>query len=188
MIPPKFSIIGFTTTVMLAAAAAAAVLQERGARCNPDQVILGGKFVHQDAPVKLFQNEALLKHNELRAKHGSPPLHWNSTLEAFASARDQTCVFEHTPPPRTYGENIAWGYSSKDGAVQGWYDEVANYDYNNPVFGYNTGHFTQVVWKASTELGCGGVECPPYGLMITCEYYPPGNVEGQFADNVLRPA
>ena len=30
-------------------------------------------------------------------------------------------------------------------AVDKWYDEIKDYNFNNPQFGHNTGHFTQVI-------------------------------------------
>jgi hypothetical protein len=50
-------------------------------------------------------------------------------------------------------------------------------------------HYTQVVWKATTQLGCAWVDCAPgaifpakYGRtpFHVCEYYPQGNVIGYF--------
>ena len=37
-----------------------------------------------------------------------------------------------------------------------WYDEVKMYDFNNPdITSMNTGHFTQMIWNASTHVGFG---------------------------------
>jgi len=45
-----------------------------------------------------------------------------------------------------------------------------------------------VVWKATTSVGCGRTECDgkggTQGWYVVCEYYPPGNVIGEFAQNV----
>ena len=41
--------------------------------------------------------------------------------------------------------------------VQLWYDEEPDYDYKNPRFSNKTGHFSQVIWKATTEIGCAFV-------------------------------
>ena len=71
--------------------------------------------------------------------------------------------------------------------VKMWYDEVNQYSYSNPVFGMSTGHFTQVVWKSTTEVGCGvaiGSNGKVYGVS---QYKAPGNYAGQFAQNVLPP-
>jgi len=50
----------------------------------------------------------------------------------------------------------------------------------------NTGHFTQVVWKGSQQLGCGVASCPaiPGGTFYVCRYVPAGNVQGAFPNNV----
>ena len=65
-----------------------------------------------------------------------------------------------------------------------WYGELYDpgYDFNSPGFGHGTGHFTQVVWKASTKLGCGYA-----GVFAVCRYSPAGNMSmpGYFEDNVL---
>lgn len=33
-------------------------------------------------------------------------------------------------------------------------DEEKTYDYGNPGFSMDTGHFTQTVWVGTTDLGC----------------------------------
>jgi uncharacterized protein YkwD len=57
------------------------------------------------------------------------------------------------------GENLAAGYANASNAVDAWADERTAYDFNNPGFSESTGHFTQVVWKATTTVGCGRVDC-----------------------------
>lgn len=93
-----------------------------------------------------------------------------------------------------YGENLAWmGGSGVDKimrttpeATKMWYSEIDNpgYDFENPGFTYGTGHFTQVVWKGSTKLGCGVA-----GGYVCCRYTPAGNISnpGYFEDNVFPP-
>ena len=62
-------------------------------------------------------------------------------------------------------------------ATDMWYEEISNpgYNFNDPGFSNGTGHFTQVVWKGSTKLGCGIA-----GMYVCCRYSPPGNYMGQF--------
>lgn len=79
-------------------------------------------------------------------------------------------------------------------AVDLWYNEGSQYNYSNPGFSPATGHFTQVVWVGSKQLGCAVGNCPN-GVNVSgqnwqypmyfCEYNPPGNVIGYFAQNVL---
>lgn len=52
------------------------------------------------------------------------------------------------------------------------YDEIDDYDFDKPGFGYNTGHFTQVVWQASTKLG--GATTGELNH-VTCRYKKAGN-------------
>lgn len=57
------------------------------------------------------------------------------------------------------------------------------------------GHFSQIVWKETTHVGCATVTCPSLGNVdssmalpfTVCNYYPPGNVQSQYGDNVLAP-
>lgn len=62
-----------------------------------------------------------------------------------------------------------------------------NYDYAAGQYSPQTGHFTQMVWQATTQIGCGATRCAA-GPLYVCHYSPPGNVIGQFVQNVLPPA
>ncbi|KAG1472508.1 hypothetical protein G6F56_001498 [Rhizopus delemar] len=134
-------------------------------------------------------NIILKKHNTVRTKHHSPSLKWNTKLASVAQAWSNKCKFEHSNTE--YGENLGLGYSSwEDLIIGGWYDEYKNYNYSNPVFGMDTGHFTQVVWKDTTQIGCGVKVCNNLGegyKLYTCNYNTSGNYEGEFAANVLKP-
>lgn len=85
-------------------------------------------------------------------------------MAAAAQAVADTCVFAHAGSG--YGQNIlaAWGPISDGGcsmAMQYWYsDEAGLYDYSNPGYQSNAGHFTQLVWKSTTEMGCATTQCP----------------------------
>ena len=48
-----------------------------------------------------------------------------------------------------------------------------------------TGHFSQVVWKGSKEIGVGKALTEDGRVFVVCNYNPAGNVMGQFADNVF---
>ena len=120
--------------------------------------------------------------NDYRAIHQAPPLVWNLTLASLAQRWTDFCVFQHENDQ--YGENIALGYPTIKQVIDAWYNEVSLYDYNNPGFYDNTGHFTQLVWVGTTQLGCATTKCPSY-LLYDCKFYPPGNFAGHFAANVL---
>lgn len=76
-------------------------------------------------------------------------------------------------------------------AIKTFYNEIKFYDWNNPVFSMKTGHFTQVVWKSSIEIGVGIATYPDqrynHRTVVCISYRPPGNVKGQFQQNVLPP-
>ncbi|KAF5100235.1 hypothetical protein D0Z00_001337 [Geotrichum galactomycetum] len=131
-----------------------------------------------------FASSCTNLHNSLRAKHSAGALTWNSTLSDYALEylSKQNCVFEHSGGP--YGENIAMGFENPTLAIQAWYDEEKDYDYSAGQFSMITGHFTQVVWKETTQLGCNKVDCGNSGSFFACEYYPSGNVIGFFLENV----
>ena len=59
------------------------------------------------------------------------------------------------------------------------------YDFKNPGFKSGTGHFTQLVWKGSKQIGCGAACNSNNKCYLTCNYYPPGNYLGQFENNVF---
>lgn len=63
--------------------------------------------------------------------------------------------------------------------MDAWYDEISLYDYNDPGFSTETGHFTQLIWNSSVELGCAIVNCNnAWNQYTICEYYPMGNIVG----------
>lgn len=90
---------------------------------------------------------------------------------------------------RKYGENIYWSSGKAitgKAPVDSWYDEVKQYNYNNASFSANTGHFTQVVWKNSCDLGVG-MACVGNEVYVVANYHPPGNYSGEFSKNVFPP-
>lgn len=128
-------------------------------------------------------------HNEKRKLHCVAPLTWSNELAAEAQAYAEECKL-HVHGSK--GENLAdaWGTPemfAKD-IVELWYSEKDNYDFNNPQFKVGSadenGHFTQIVWKDTCQLGCGQATCEMIddkgvvhkGTHWVCRYRPPGNV------------
>ncbi|GJJ74800.1 hypothetical protein EMPS_07158 [Entomortierella parvispora] len=143
--------------------------------------------------VKLTKDEQSIldTHNKFRALHQAPPLTWNAKLAAFGNNHLKACEFKHSGGP--YGENLAAGYKDYKTAITAWYNEVKSYNYNRPGFSGATGHFTQVVWKATTQVGCAKRFCQNSNWTIyICEYSAPGNIVSPptneyFRKNVLPP-
>ncbi|OAR00908.1 hypothetical protein LLEC1_00630, partial [Akanthomyces lecanii] len=138
----------------------------------------------------VFTSAVLNSTNTYRAQHNASALAWNATLASFAAsyldaAQKDDCRFAHSGGP--YGENIAMGYANATAAMAAWGDERKEYDFGRPGFDHGTGHFTQMVWKATTTVGCERVLCDGVkGWFVACEYWPRGNVQGQFGDEVQK--
>lgn len=70
-----------------------------------------------------------------------------------------------------------------------WYQEVNGYNFHNPLHSNGvTGHFTQVVWRNSLHFGCArvyGQRHSWFETYVVCNYYPPGNFNGQNKEMVL---
>ncbi|CCK69274.1 sterol-binding protein KNAG_0C01610 [Huiozyma naganishii CBS 8797] len=134
-----------------------------------------------------FANELLNEHNAKRALHqNTPSLTWSDELASYAQnyANSYDCSGNLVHSGGPYGENLSQGYGIA-GAVDAWYDEISQYNYGNPGFSENTGHFTQVVWKSTTQVGCASKSCGSYwGDYVICSYQSAGNFGGQYADNV----
>ncbi|GMM35912.1 hypothetical protein DASC09_032370 [Saccharomycopsis crataegensis] len=134
-----------------------------------------------------FNKDILYEHNAKRALHGVPDLTWNDTLATYAQnyADEYTCPSDgslvHSGGP--YGENLASGYASSFAVVDAWYAEIKDYDFataGTDGFSESTGHFSQVVWKDTTDLGCGYKKCgTSFGYYVICSYYTAGNVIGE---------
>ncbi|KAL4782522.1 CAP domain-containing protein [Aspergillus varians] len=140
----------------------------------------------------LFESSILKTTNAWRTAYNASSLVWNNTLATFANKWAEKCMWEHSGGP--YGENLAFGYANASSAVRAWGVEVSMYDFKKPTgFSEETGHFTQLVWKGTREVGCAAVNCGltdldgddgdgrwtrPQGWYVVCEYIPGGNVIG----------
>ena len=137
----------------------------------------------------------LAAHNQLRARHCVPPMVWDAELAAQAKAWANRCMFEHDPSAGSVGENLYYEsprLRDVKAGVDDWYSEIAEYNFATTRYISAAGHFTQVIWKSSTRLGCAVNYCPGMkGAYLVCRYAPAGNVTSNGVwggkDNVPKP-
>lgn len=145
-----------------------------------------------------FYRETLDAHNELRELHNAEKLSLNLKLceiaqeyaSNYASKMAITNV-SNSLYDDTLGENIAFQFSQSKEIINGvvvtriWYNEVKNHDFTNPQFSPTTGHFTQIVWKKTTDVGFGRAKAKDGSYLMVAKYFPAGNIPGEFTENVL---
>eukprot|EP00746_Dinoflagellata_sp_MGD_P150022 gnl/MRDRNA2_/MRDRNA2_81972_c0_seq3.p1 gnl/MRDRNA2_/MRDRNA2_81972_c0~~gnl/MRDRNA2_/MRDRNA2_81972_c0_seq3.p1 ORF type:complete len:534 (+),score=72.28 gnl/MRDRNA2_/MRDRNA2_81972_c0_seq3:188-1603(+) len=142
-------------------------------------------------PPSVRMQAVLDRHNKYRRMHGVPPMTWSDDIaknsESWAKKikgkmSHSTSEFRTNVGGFNYlGENLAHGvHVTGPRAVDLWYDEIKlTRDGVVKEFSKGTGHYTQVVWKTSTSLGCG-----VYKQLLVCQYGPGGNKAGQFETHV----
>ena len=131
-------------------------------------------------------------HNKVRADVGVGPVTWSKKLATYAQEwanhlAVKGCRMEHRPNSgkwkQEYGENLFMGTAGYYGvadAVKSWESEKKYYhgqtiDTSNV---YKLGHYTQIVWENTKQIGCAKIECEG-NIIVVCNYNPPGNFLGQ---------
>lgn len=135
-----------------------------------------------------FSREALDVTNKFRAIHHSPPVRWNKTAyefaQKYADKYDCSLNLQHSGT-QDFSENLGVNYNGSKAVIERWYAEEEEYDYAT----HNQySHFTALVWKSSTQMGCAYKDCSAQNQKyIICNYSPTGNVIGRLQDNVFPP-
>lgn len=140
-----------------------------------------------------YKQGILDSHNIHRANHSVNALVWDDRLTSVAAQIAASCVYAHDTSTGGggYGQNIGAGSPPSDIPAM-----ITNLMYNNEIGyypGYGRepsmanfhlwGHFSQIVWKSTTSIGCATQYCPnglantgggvsPY--FTVCNYSPPG--------------
>lgn len=138
--------------------------------------------------------EMLAMHNDLRQQVGVPPLTWSTDLAASAQSWADLLLanqaFQHSPASRrrrgTIGENLhqrraglGMSYATPSQAVAGWINEQSFYTYqtNTCQPGRMCGHYLQMVWADTRQVGCGMARAADARREVwACHYYPGGIV------------
>ena len=138
--------------------------------------------VRQVSSADEIAGEMLEAHNGARAAVGVPPLTWSHQLEAvakeWADSLAASGAFRHRPNP-DYGENLCdvrGGTATPAQVVGEWTAEAKDYDpaKNTCRGGAVCGHYTQVVWRKTTQVGCAAAVAERRQVWV-CNYDPPGN-------------
>jgi uncharacterized protein YkwD len=136
------------------------------------------------ADLSPFARDMLAAHNAVRKRVGVPQLVWSDRLAAAARRWADTLIernrFEHNPRTK-YGENLfeqTGAPSSPSQIVAHWASEQRNYNYAANSCRGVCGHYTQIVWRNTKEVGCAMARRGKREVTV-CEYDPPGNFEGQ---------
>jgi len=119
-------------------------------------------------------------------------------------AATQNCQMLHRPNYQgeydserylqVHGENLFWASAEiREGGVEklqfftpreivkAWAEEENYYDYqsNTCQEGQQCGHFTQMVWHESRQVGCAKAVCGDKSQIWACNYHPRGNYIGE---------
>ncbi|KAM7032867.1 peptidase inhibitor 16-like [Acridotheres tristis] len=135
------------------------------------------------------------EHNKYRSQVSPPAMAmmkmtWDKELEALAQSYAEKCIWDHNKERGRRGENLfAMAPTLElEFAVEDWNGEEKFYNLTTStcVPGQMCGHYTQVVWSNTHQIGCGahfcekidGIETENMHLLV-CNYYPPGNMKGK---------
>ncbi|NEO85611.1 MAG: hypothetical protein F6J87_15375 [Spirulina sp. SIO3F2] len=97
------------------------------------------------------------------------------------------------------GENLGWSAASSPDSVDpvvstvlSWDAERSHYNHSSGACNKVCGHYTQIIWRESTKIGCGlkrdNIQFPgigkvwEHGYFLSCTYHNVGNING---DNPL---
>lgn len=134
-------------------------------------------------------NEFVKRHNYWRNQIGSPNIVWSESLAEYAHQWAKHLadnnLFEHRSNNK-YGENIFTCSSCSKSSytpsmvVDDWASEKSLY--NGETIDYSNyqgfGHYTQIVWCQTTEVGCAMVQTSDGNMIVVCNYAPAGNSIG----------
>ena len=132
-------------------------------------------------------------HNTERSEFGVLPLRWSDDLAAEARVWAETLAREEQMRHSSFEERAGRGENLWMGTA-GYYTAeqmIAHFAQEKQYFRTgrfpevsttgqwgDVGHYTQVVWPATREVGCATARGPRYEFLV-CRYWPAGNKMGQ---------
>jgi pathogenesis-related protein 1 len=131
-----------------------------------------------------FSSEMLAAHNNIRVKINLPPLQWSGKLAAYSQKWANSLITKDRAGHNSkspYGENIlvtSLG-STPSMTVAEWASESQDYTYRNNACNGDCGHYTQLVWRSTRQVGCAMAHNSQREIWV-CSYDPPGNFNGEW--------
>ncbi|KAF2733924.1 PR-1-like protein [Polyplosphaeria fusca] len=136
-----------------------------------------------------------------RKMHCAQDLTWDPALAQAALQSVNKCT--DMPEHDRGGSNLSavgpaadnedkW-YNDSAEMVHGWHQEEVLYPYDHPYYDDAWGHFSQMVWRDTSRVGCAWGYCPgkKFPGRLYCFYDPPGNNIAEnnilFPENVWKP-
>lgn len=125
----------------------------------------------------LARNGCRMRHNPALRDHGQNLL-WAGPRRVVETIRSGETgeILDRTV--RTAVQQI-----TADNVVASWASERQWYDHEvgacHAPEGKSCGHYTQLVWADTSEVGCGMSICEDKSQVWVCDYHPAGNVAGQ---------
>lgn len=134
-------------------------------------------------------------------------LFWDISLESLAMDYATQCIKGHNPNRNmdifNYQQIAGFEFANNMFIGESWYSsplkidaiavskldpllnginwffsEIKDYNYSK-IYQSIAGHYTQIVWANTRYVGCGYSSCD-FGTLIVCNYWPPGNIPGQY--------
>ena len=139
----------------------------------------------QNYDVDSLLNIIILKQNIIRGNLEIPVLEKSDMLENIA--KEETKMLCQNPynyrVREDYGVNIYRGtkFPEADEVINLWIREQRHYRGNEITEQgiLNFGHYTQIIWRQTTVIGCSMSQTKGGMYIIVCLYSPKGNIIGQ---------
>ncbi|XP_052831342.1 Golgi-associated plant pathogenesis-related protein 1 [Octopus bimaculoides] len=155
------------------------------------------QLMEVEASIK-FQQDVLEAQNCYRQNHGCPEMVTSVELcrdaQSWADYIGEKGYIQYSETSGV-GENI--GLLELNGKtpsgkelVKKWYEEIHHYDFDKPQWRKGCQHFSQMLWRSTTEFGVGLAKMKKKDqYVVVIQYRPPGNnnLPGEFRKNIPPP-
>ena len=143
-----------------------------------------------------LKTDCLSLHNELRRRHGSEAVEWSDDL--YRKAREiadriavqgvlQKDIGKYEQPGLSLAAIDLNTMNNKTAAtpctraVEGWYGQKLNYNFEHPRLSEENRDFTQLVWKGTKTMGLARATSDDgRTAVVAAVYQPAGNVDSYY--------